>query len=256
MPQIDPKFTFWFGIWTNLLVFIAGYGIDHAPTIIQQYAPSVQWVVGMIAQANGVILTALIGISSSKVGPLVSVPASAIKPAVILAILLGGMFAFPGDASAEIRLKPLIATASAVPRTDPLTKFMGDLAAIKKEVVDGIVADFNAADADAATLTNASDPTSFSDPISHACYPAAVKFLLSLPTASAPTGQFILVQLFQKKRDFVAQIKAGLPVYLKLGCAPLLGDEAAIFAKLMGLVGVKVGLDALAPGLGLAMPIL
>ena len=46
------------------------------------------------------------------------------------------------------------------------------------------------------------------------------------------------VQLFQKKRDFVAQIQAGIPVYLKLGCAPLLGDEAAIFA------GVPVNVTA------------
>lgn len=182
--------------------------------------------------------------------------------AIVLAALVLGALAFPYDAMAQIRLKPIsLGTAAAGPApkaaaVDPLTKFINDLESIKQEMVDGIVADFNAADADAGQLLNSADPASFKDPISHACYPAAVKFLQSLPVATPTTGKFIVVQLFQKKRDFVAQIRAGLPVYLKLGCAPLIGDEAAIFAKLMGLVGVKVGLDALMPGLGFAMPVL
>jgi hypothetical protein len=189
-----------------------------------------------------------------------------VKAAALVAILvLGALFAFAGDASAQIKVRlpdPLKlnqpAAPAPAPRTaaDPLARVMDQLAAVQQKVVDGVVADIMAADADAASLTNPADPTSFKDPISHACYPAGVKFLQSLPVATAPTGEFILVQLFQKKRDFIAQIRAGLPVYLKLGCAPLLGDEAAIFTKLIGLVGVKVGLDALAPGLGLAMPVL
>lgn len=74
MLQVDPKFTFWLGVWTNVLVLIAGYGVDHAPAIVVAYAPSVQWLAGVIAQVNGVVLTALIGISSNKVGPLISPP--------------------------------------------------------------------------------------------------------------------------------------------------------------------------------------
>jgi hypothetical protein len=191
-----------------------------------------------------------------------------VKAAALVAILaLGALFAFAGDASAQIKVRlpdplklnqPAQPAAAPAPRTaaDPLARVMDQLAAVQQKVVDGVVADIMAADADAASLTNPADPTSFKDPISHACYPAGIKFLQSLPVATAPTGEFILVQLFQKKRDFIAQIRAGLPVYLKLGCAPLLGDEAAIFTKLIGLVGVKVGLDALAPGLGLAMPVL
>lgn len=199
------------------------------------------------------------------------VTATAAKAVIILALLLGGLFAFGGDASAQgIRVRlpdplklnqsapatPVAKPTAAVSAGDWLSKVMDQLAAVNQKVVDGIVSDINAADVDAATLTNTSDPTSFQDPISHACYPAAVKFLQSLPVATPPTGEFIVVQLFQKKRDFVAQIRAGLPVYLKLGCAPLLGDEAAILGKLLALVGVKAGLDAIAPGLGLAMPTL
>lgn len=72
--QVDPKFTFWFGVGTNLLLFVAAYGVDHAPAVIQQYAPVVQWTAGMLGQANGIILTALVGLSSKSVGPLVAPP--------------------------------------------------------------------------------------------------------------------------------------------------------------------------------------
>jgi hypothetical protein len=220
-------------------------------------------------QANSTLATIAMDPHEDKIAPtqaaMDKVTATAAKAMVLLALVLGALFAFPGDASAQIKVRlpdPLKlnqpAAPAPAPRTaaDPLARVMDQLAAVQQKVVDGVVADIMAADADAASLTNPADPTSFKDPISHACYPAGIKFLQSLPVATAPTGEFILVQLFQKKRDFIAQIRAGLPVYLKLGCAPLLGDEAAIFTKLIGLVGVKVGLDALAPGLGLAMPVL
>lgn len=74
MPQIDPKFTFWFGAWTNFLLFTAAYGVDHAPAVIQMYAPTVQWVCGYLGQANNVLLTLMVGLSSTKAGPLVQVP--------------------------------------------------------------------------------------------------------------------------------------------------------------------------------------
>lgn len=72
--QVDPKFTFWFGVWTNLLLFIAGYGVEKAPELVAQYAPTVQWLCGLFGQANSVIITALVGVSSTKAGPLVRPP--------------------------------------------------------------------------------------------------------------------------------------------------------------------------------------
>lgn len=192
-----------------------------------------------------------------------------VKAAGVVAVLaLGALLSFAGDASAQgikvkLPLDPLKLNQQAAPTpaprpasADPLAKVMDDLARVQQQVVTGVIADITAADADASSLLNAADPESFKDPISHACYPAAMRFLQSLPVATPPTGEFVLVQLFQKKRDFIAQIRAGLPVYLKLGCAPLLGDEAAILGKLLGLIGVKVGLDALVPGLGFALPVL
>lgn len=184
-----------------------------------------------------------------------------VKGLVLVAILvLGAMLATAGDASAQIKVRlpdPLNLTQKATPApsaqpaaTGGLSKLMSDLAGLQKKIVDDAIADITAADADASMLVNPSDPASFRDPISHACYPAAIRFLSELPVATAPTGTLIAVQLFQKKRDFIMQIQAGLPVYLKLGCAPLLGDEVQVLTKLMGLVGVKVAMATLLPGIG------
>lgn len=208
---------------------------------------------------------ALIANSGNPSAPTVSAIRSTAAASMLFAFIVAGlMFTHPAYAAPRAAksvpvcdplnllpgCKPAITSPATSGQPAGLQKFMDDLASLAQTIVTNVVADINAADTDAATLTNPADPTSFKDPISHACYPAAVKFIQSLPTASAPTGTLIAVQLFQKKRDFVAQIQAGLPVYLKLGCAPLLGDEAAIFTKLMGLVGVNVALNALIPGAG------
>lgn len=142
------------------------------------------------------------------------------------------------------------ALAPAAPAADPLTTLMNQIQSVSADVITNVIADINAADADAAAISTSTNQ--MNDPIAHACYPAAVKFLQSLPTATAPTGKLDGVQLFQKKRDFVAQIQAGVPVYLKLGCAPLLGDEVQTLISLLGMVGVKVlpaALTALVPAL-------
>lgn len=163
-------------------------------------------------------------------------------------------------------LKPLPSPATTT--TDPLGNLMAQLEQLQAAAVTGVIADINAADADASIVVTpaipaqpavpavlAADgvtvvtpaipaqpmiPAAVKDPISHACYPAAVRFLQTLPVMTTPTGKFVGVQLFQQKRDFIAQIQAGLPTYIKLGCAPLLGDEINTFIQIMAMVGVKV----------------
>lgn len=131
--------------------------------------------------------------------------------------------------------------------SDPLQKLMDDITKKDAKIIAGAIAALKEADADAATLTNPADPTSFNDAISHACYPAQIKFLQSLPqvkpiTAPAP---YNVIVLFQRKRDLIATIKKGLPDYLKLGCAALVGDEAQILAQTLGLAGVTVAAGTL-----------
>jgi sorbitol-specific phosphotransferase system component IIBC len=256
---------------------IGNGSMSIAHTFPAAWIPAIQEQMGNFGSIGALIMS--VGAFGRVPSGSLSTMPPVVKSAIVLAVLLVGTLALSGHASAQGAvlkpLKPLLqksatplpagpnisslspsATVSPAKPADPLSKFIADVEAVKKEIADAAIADLQAADADAAALTNPADPTSFRDPISHACYPAAVKFLQSLPSATPTVGEIVVAQVFQKKRDFVAQIQAGLPVYLKLGCSPLLGDEAAVFAKLMGLVGVQVGLNAIVPGLGIALPAL
>lgn len=126
---------------------------------------------------------------------------------------------------------------------DPITTLMADIEKVKADVVTGLVAALQEADDDAGTVVNATTQE-VRDPISHACYPAQIKFLQSLPSVKPITSgaPYNLIVLFQRKRDFVAQLKAGLPAYLKVGCAALIGDEVKIFISTLAMAGVKVAL--------------
>lgn len=157
------------------------------------------------------------------------------------------------------KLTPACKKAAGTTATNPLDNLLAKLEQIQTDVVAGVVGDIQAADADAGTIVtpaNGSTPAVVNDPISHACYPAAVQFIQSLPVAKPTTGApYIFVQLFQKKRDFVNQIKAGLPAYLKIGCGALLGDETQIFVAMLGMVGVTVATGGLAGILPAAAPL-
>lgn len=251
MNGIDPKYVFWLGVIVTIETAIGQGAVKLTNLVPETMIPSITGWCTLLAFIGNVIMTALAGYSSKTAGPLV-------KPLVLVAVLLGCMFGLADSASAKPLnlLKPIAAAnATAQSPSDKLTKLMTDLSNVTQEVVTGVIADIQAADADAGALTNPSDPASFRDPIAHACYPAEVKFLQSLPVATPPTGKYVLVQLFQKKRDFVIQLQAGLPSYLKLGCAALLGDEVQIFTKSMALVGVSVAANSLLPGSGaIALP--
>lgn len=97
MPQIDPKYVFWFGVWTNVLMLIATLGVDSAPPLVAQYAPTVQWVCAFFYKVNSVLLTAASGLSSNKPGPLVSVP---VKAVIIVAFVIGALL-MPNGAHAQ-----------------------------------------------------------------------------------------------------------------------------------------------------------
>jgi len=133
--------------------------------------------------------------------------------------------------------------------SDAINSLMSSISKLNADVVSNVVADIQAADADAGTVVvpaTATTPAVVNDPIAHACYPAAVQFLQSLPVIKPTTGTLVGVQLFQKKRDFIITLKAGLPAYLKIGCGALLGDEVQIFIATMGMVGVTVATGGLA----------
>jgi hypothetical protein len=165
-------------------------------------------------------------------------------------------------ASAFLTLSASAATKAAAPAPTPLPSlasiqaqidaFMTQLGGIEANVITNTIAALQAADADAGTVitpANGSIPAVVKDPISHACYPAQIQYLQALPSLQTTTipAPYNLIVLFQYKRDFINLVLSGqlIPTYLKLGCAPLLGNEAAILVGTLGLVGV--GASALGP---------
>jgi hypothetical protein len=216
----------------------------------------IPWIVGWAGFLGGIfgfILAALTTIISTKPGILISAPATVVKAVAMIAIVLTALFGFGGSAEAATLPKPRPAAAS----VDPLQKIMDDISAKSATFVAGVIAAIQEADDDAATLANPNDATSFRDPIAHACYPAQIKFLQSLPQIQAikAPAPYNVIVLFQRKRDLVAQIKAGLPGYLKVGCAALLKDEETILVQTLGLIGVSVGAGVLTGVFPAAAPI-
>jgi hypothetical protein len=178
-----------------------------------------------------------------------------------------------GNIVTDIKAATSPTTAPVASSSDPLANFMAQIEKLKAEDIAAVIADITLADADAGTIITpaiaaspavpatptlaaipafAGSPAVVKDPIAHACYPATIQFLQSIPAVAAPSGKFVGVQLFQAKRDFIAQLQAGLPTYLKLGCAPLLGDEVHIALQVFNMIGIKVvpaALTAIMPAL-------
>jgi len=153
--------------------------------------------------------------------------------------------------------------------TDPINSALTAIQNVNNTVIQNAVAALQEADADAGTIVVpavaaslgtpatatspavpavAGSPAVVKDPISHACYPAQIQYLQSLPTAQPikSPAPYNLIVLFQYKRDFVNMLLSGslVPTYLKLGCSALLGQETLILAGTLGLVGVSPALLA------------
>lgn len=251
--NLDPKVSWWLNF--VLFALTSATGLAWNQYLDAKTAALVMMGIGYVSMLlNFAIHGSVPGLQSQV--------SAVAKAAVGAAVVIGGLFfATPSHATG---LKPLsllapkaAVVAPAAAPVDSLTKALNALAKISQDVVTGVVADIGAADVDAATLTNPSDPESYRDAVAHACYPNLSKFILSLPVATPTTGKLVGFQLFQKKRDFVIQLQAGLPSYLKIGCGALLGDEASIFTKALAMVGVTVAGGALLPGLpAIALPAL
>jgi hypothetical protein len=267
---IDPKWSFYLGIAIVLETAIGQGAVPLTNTFPADWLPYIKGWSQLLSFIGQTIQTALIGYSSRQVGPLVTVPAAPSSSTIVKILIVAFALSFlvaGGSAQAATKAvaKP---TASVI--CDPLNLLPGckssgsgtigsvdsllsKLSTIQNEIVTNVITDIQAADADAGTVitpATATTPAAVNDPIAHACYPAAVQFLQSLPVAKATTGPLFGVQLFQKKRDFINQLKAGLPAYLKIGCGALIGDEVQIFITMMGMVGVTVatgGITGLLP---------
>lgn len=261
MPQVDPKYMFWFGVWTNVLILIAGYGVEHAPAFIVSYAPTVQWFCNLAAQINSVVLTAFAGISSSKPGPLVApTPAPTIPPAVVKILVAAVVLSFflagtpasaqqiraprlTGDVAKDFNLKPPatpsgMTAAGATATDDALSSFGQQVQKITKDIVDKAIEDANAAITDA---------TNHKDNISLPCWQANLALLQGLPSQwpnppPSPIGIMLGIQI---QRDLLNAITGNDPTSLKVACAALWGDQLKIVANVAALLGIKIATGGL-----------
>jgi hypothetical protein len=74
------------------------------------------------------------------------------------------------------------------------------------------------------------------DAIGHACYPALIQFVQSLPGSSPTTTVSGAFSAFETARVTVNTVQGfQIPVYLKLGCSALLVDTQTFLAGLAAL---------------------
>lgn len=81
-----------------------------------------------------------------------------------------------------------------------------------QQVANFTVADLTLADADAVASN---------DTVAHACYPALIQFVDSLPSSTSGTTVAGAFSAFQKARDLRNAAAGGVPLYLTMGCGPL-----------------------------------
>lgn len=221
---------------------IGGGTVSLTNAVPSAWIPVIQAWMNILAFAGSAIIATA---TAASMMSSTSVQDTSKKIGIVLFALVLGSIMFSTQSSAQFKLPTKPATVQQNP-FDPIGDLSAKIEAVKAETVEKLIAALNEADADAGTITNATTGD-VKDPISHACYPAQIRFLQSLPAAKPilSPAPFNLIVLFQRKRDFVAQVQAGLPSYLKLGCSAMLGDEVTIFVKTLAMAGVKVGLGAM-----------
>jgi hypothetical protein len=106
MNGIDPKWVFWLGIVVTIETAIGQGAIKLTNVVPADAAPYIIGWSQLLGFIGTTIMTALSGFSSANKGVLIAPPAPpanlpSIKPVILLAVLLGSLFAFAGDAKAQ-----------------------------------------------------------------------------------------------------------------------------------------------------------
>lgn len=107
--QIDPKYSFWFGVYTSILLGLATGAVNLPSTISHDLATQITGWCAFFGWINSVILTAMNGYSSNKSGPLTSIlpPAPTTVVKVLIAAFALSFLLAASPAMAQTRLKPL-----------------------------------------------------------------------------------------------------------------------------------------------------
>lgn len=157
MSGIDPKWVFYLGILVTIESAIGQGAVKLTNVVPDAWAPFIIGWCTLLAFIGNVLMTALAGYSSKTAGPLV-------KPLVLLAVILGGLFAFAGDARAQTNLLPKPRLTGNLGNDLGITKpplltgnVEKDLQALWDKIVASSIADLNYA---AAMAKNANTQTS------------------------------------------------------------------------------------------------
>ena len=264
---IDPKISFWFGVWTSILLLVASGTINFDGALPAAYVPLITRWCSILGTINSAILTAASGYSSSKPGPLTSAAPPSITPTVVKVLLAAFALSFllAGGSPAHARAKPhkhvaLIMQAAKPRLTGDLAKDLGiakpasatdgDTAAdkavgsfgqevrkITKALVDKAIADVTAASEDAAR---------HNDLIAKPCWDANLKLLQGLPSQwENPPADIGIALGIQIQRDLLNSITGNDVTSLKVACAALWGDQLQIVGKVGALLGIRIATGGL-----------
>ena len=106
MKGIDPKWTMYLGLLVAVEQAIGHGTVSLTNLIPEDWAPYITSWCNFLAFVGTSIMTYQAAMSSPLSGPMINAPiAPAAKVAILLAALGAGLFALPGDASAQVKLK-------------------------------------------------------------------------------------------------------------------------------------------------------
>lgn len=77
-----------------------------------------------------------------------------------------------------------------------------------------------------------------SDPVGAQCYQALITFVQTLPPPPKPGTVVGLATQHEFLRIAGMQLKTGIPSALKIGCAPMVVDDVAVYAGIAVMVGI------------------
>ena len=108
MNGIDPKWVFYLGILVTIETAIGQGTVNLTNVVPSHWVPIITGWCTLLAFVGNVVMTALAGYSSKSTGPLV-------KPLVLVALMLGGLFAFTSTVhEAEAGVATVVASSVTV----------------------------------------------------------------------------------------------------------------------------------------------
>ena len=279
--QIDPKIAFYFGVWTSVLVLVGG-----SPDLLHNVLPD-PWIVHVVAacllfgKVNNLLLTAAIGFSSMKPGPLakLTLPSNPLVKLVLgfLIIAIGLDFALPARAEAMGAVpdhqafraaahtgrhtKVAASAPPAAPTAAPAAPAAGS-ALTTTQVQQNpllLLQAFSVDDLqDAIKLANAQNPP---DTTAANCYTTILNVVQNVANPSAPSGVVGAFTGLQIARDAKATAlnllsPTGPLIGISNACAPLILDAQNTLIGLgvvAGVVANPVGGSVAAAGLPAAL---